>query len=76
MPGIDGYEACRRIKANAQADYVPPVVMLTSRSSPFDRIRGSMAGANAYLVKPAEEAELYEVLDRYVSAGSPASGAA
>ncbi len=72
MPGIDGYEACRRIKASAQADYVPPVVMLTSRSSPFDRIRGSMAGANAYLVKPAVAAELYEVLDRYASAGGAA----
>ncbi len=72
MPGIDGYEACRRIKANTQADYVPPVVMLTSRSSPFDRIRGSMAGANAYLVKPADAAELYEVLNRYATAGAQA----
>jgi len=62
LPGIDGYEACRQIRAQ-----LPnlPVIMLTSRASPFDRIRGSMAGCNAYLTKPPDPAELYELLGKY-----------
>lgn len=65
MPGIDGYDACRRIKAMPhRAD--TPVVMLTSKSSPFDKIRGKMAGCNAYLTKPVEKARLMEVLSLQV----------
>lgn len=62
LPGIDGYEACRQIRSR-----LPnlPIIMLTGRSSPFDRIRGSMAGCNAYLTKPADAAELYAMLGKY-----------
>ncbi len=62
LPGMDGYEACRQIR---QTQPQLPVIMLTSRSSPFDRIRGSMAGCNAYLTKPPDAAELYEMLGKY-----------
>lgn len=51
MPGIDGYELCRRIKQDAYAR-ITPVLMLTSRSSPFDRARGALAGCDSYLTKP------------------------
>lgn len=64
MPGIDGYEASRRIKAmplNGR-DRRPPVVMLTSKVSPFDRIRGKLAGCDAYLTKPVQRAHLMQVL--------------
>ena len=64
LPGIDGYEACRQIRSNTPS---LPIIMLTSRSSPFDRIRGSMAGCNAYLTKPADAAELYELLGKYAA---------
>lgn len=47
MPGMDGYEACRHIKANTYGGNRPAVVMLTSKTSPFDRIRGKMAGCDA-----------------------------
>ncbi len=74
MPGIDGYEACRQIKANVNGGK-SPVIMLTSKSSPFDRIRGKMAGCDAYLTKPIEPDLLFEVVSRYVA--KPAdSGAA
>ena len=64
MPGIDGYDACRRIKAMPnRAD--TPVVMLTSKSSPFDKIRGKMAGCDAYLTKPVEKARLMEVVAKH-----------
>ncbi len=68
MPGIDGYEACRRIKQNSHAGNKSNVVMLTSRSSPFDRIRGKMAGCDAYLTKPIDPDYLHEVISRYTAA--------
>ncbi len=51
MPGTDGYELCRRIKHNSYLRGMP-VLMLTSRSSPFDRARGALSGCDSYLVKP------------------------
>jgi len=51
MPGTDGYELCRRIKQNNYLRGMP-VLMLTSRSSPFDRARGALSGCDSYLVKP------------------------
>lgn len=65
MPGVDGYEACRHIKANTRSGDQPAVIMLTSNSSPFDRIKGKMAGCDAYLTKPVDKARFYEVVARY-----------
>lgn len=65
MPGIDGYEACRAIKSSARSGNGPAVVMLTSKSSPFDRIRGRMAGCDDYLTKPVDPRHLYEAIARY-----------
>jgi two-component system, cell cycle response regulator len=45
-------------------------VMLTSKASPFDRLRGMMAGCDAYLSKPVSANDLHETLARYV--GGPA----
>jgi two-component system, cell cycle response regulator len=64
MPGMDGYEACKRIKQDPATRHIE-VIMLTSRDGMFDKMRGSMAGCNAYLVKPVEEAKLKLVLDRH-----------
>jgi DNA-binding response OmpR family regulator len=38
------------------------VVMLTSRGSPIDKLRGTMAGCDAYLTKPLDESELLKVI--------------
>lgn len=51
MPGVDGYELCRRVKHDARTRRMP-VLMLTSRASPFDRARGALVGCDAYLTKP------------------------
>jgi twitching motility two-component system response regulator PilG len=68
MPGIDGYEACRRIKAASRAARQrTPIVMLTSKSSPFDRIRGKMAGCDAYLAKPVDATVLHQVLAPFIA---------
>lgn len=66
MPGMDGYEACRRIKSAHAGGKAPAVVMLTSKSSPFDRIRGKMAGCDDYLAKPVEPERLYQVLSQFI----------
>ena len=57
MPGIDGLEVCRRIKANPATQHVP-VILVTALDQPEDRVRGLEAGADDYLVKPFEPKEL------------------
>jgi len=66
MPGMDGFEACRRLKASAQGGATLPVVMLTSKSSPFDRVRGKMAGCDNYLTKPVNPEELRAVVGAHL----------
>ena len=66
MPDMDGYEGCKRIKSLKASIGPLPVVMLTSKSSPFDRIRGKMAGCDAYLTKPVEPHDLFEVLAKHI----------
>jgi two-component system cell cycle response regulator len=65
MPGIDGYQVCKLIKANKSAQKTA-VVMLTSKDSPFDKIRGSMSGCDAYLTKPVDEEKLLETIARFL----------
>jgi two-component system, cell cycle response regulator len=62
MPGMDGYQTCRAIKANKSHGQVPVVVMLSSRGGSIDKIRGTLAGSDAYLTKPLAEAALIKVL--------------
>jgi class 3 adenylate cyclase/CheY-like chemotaxis protein len=57
MPGIDGFETCRRIRAIA-ANAMLPVVMVTSLDSKDDRVRGLDAGADDFLSKPINVHEL------------------
>jgi twitching motility two-component system response regulator PilG len=74
MPGIDGYQVCKLIKANKQAIKKTAVVMLTSRSSPFDKLRGSLAGCDEYLTKPLDEDRLYEVIAKFLPSSRKRSG--
>ena len=66
MEGLDGYQTCRAIKQRKYASSrAPIVVMLTSRGGSIDKIRGGLAGCDAYLTKPLNEAELLKVLSKY-----------
>ena len=55
LPGLDGYEVCRRLRANGVWS---PVLMLTARDAVEDRVAGLDGGADDYLVKPFSFAEL------------------
>jgi two-component system, OmpR family, response regulator len=55
LPGIDGFETCRRLRAEG---IWPPVLMLTARGAVEDRVWGLDAGADDYLTKPFSFAEL------------------
>jgi DNA-binding response OmpR family regulator len=72
LPGIDGFEVCRRIRAGGDL----PIIMLTARDDDIDVVAGLEAGADDYVVKPVRarvlEARVRAVLRR-ASSGSPAS---
>lgn len=55
LPDLDGFELCRKIRKSGN---YTPVIMLTARSAPEDRVRGLESGADDYLVKPFELDEL------------------
>lgn len=57
MPGIDGFEVCERLKANAKTAHIP-VVMVTALDQPSDRVRGLKAGADDFLTKPVNDVQL------------------
>ncbi len=62
MPGLDGYELTRRLRADPRYAEVP-IVMVTSKDARLDTLRGFDAGASAYITKPADAAELVRTLD-------------
>jgi two-component system cell cycle response regulator len=58
MPGMDGFEVCRRIKSNPKTAHVP-VVMVTALDQPSDRVAGLDAGADDFLTKPVDDSALF-----------------
>ena len=58
MPGMDGFEVCRRLKEDPETTHIP-VVMVTALSDTADRVRGLEAGADDFLTKPVSDVTLF-----------------
>ncbi|MBY0574446.1 MAG: response regulator [Undibacterium sp.] len=65
MPGIDGYEVCKRIKAKPETKK-SAVVMLTSKSSMIDKLRATWSGCDAFLSKPVAEDDLLSTVAKFL----------
>jgi len=57
MPEMNGYEVCEKLKQEAATTDIP-IIMLTSRANPADKVRGLDIGASDYVTKPFDEGEL------------------
>ena len=66
LPGINGYEVCSRLKKEKTTDSIP-IILLTSKTSIADKIKGKLVGADIYLTKPFEEEELIKVAQKLTS---------
>jgi DNA-binding response OmpR family regulator len=65
MPKMDGYEACKKLKADPQTKDIP-VILLTAKGRDTDRKLGSEAGADDYVVKPFSPGRLIERVEGIV----------
>ena len=60
LPGIDGFEVCRRIRASGSRT---GIIMLTAKSQEMDKVTGLMTGADDYVTKPFSPSELIARID-------------
>ncbi len=65
LPGVDGYEICKIIKKDPVKGNTP-VIMLSSSSSPADRVKGKLAGCDTYLIKPVNKDIFKEVIHEFL----------
>jgi twitching motility two-component system response regulator PilG len=65
LPEIDGFEVCRRIKANDETSHIP-VIMLTAKKSREDMTRGEQVGADWYITKPFKSVMVIETIQRFI----------
>jgi two-component system cell cycle response regulator DivK len=67
LPGLDGYEATRRIKANPRLRSIP-IIVVTSYALSGDEEKARAAGCDAYLAKPFDAMKLLAVVRQYLNA--------
>lgn len=68
LPGMDGFEICRRLKSDSRTAEVP-VIFLTGRTSPRDKLDGLKAGACDFLTKPFDIDEVKTKIQTHLGAG-------
>ncbi len=66
MPGIDGFETCRRLKANPQTQDIP-VIFMTALSETMDKIKGFQVGAVDYVTKPFQQEEILARINTHLT---------
>lgn len=62
MPGLNGFQATRQLKKNAETASIP-VIIVSTKSQATDRVWGMRQGANDYITKPVDESALVESLN-------------
>tara|TARA_R110002072_G_scaffold64_2_gene307 strand:+ start:7467 stop:8615 length:1149 start_codon:yes stop_codon:yes gene_type:complete len=67
MPGMDGYELCRRLKSDPATDDIP-VIFISAGTTPEERLAGYEAGGDEYVVKPFDVEELLNKIERSLDA--------
>jgi DNA-binding NarL/FixJ family response regulator len=72
LTGLNGYEVCRRLR-DAYGETVPIVFVSADRTEPFDRVGGFLIGADDYIVKPFDPAELIARVRRLIDRSAPAA---
>ncbi len=72
MPQLDGFQTCALIRRHPEFRHLP-VVLLSSRDGVFDRARGVLAGASAYLTKPFTKDSLLRTVREQLAAVSTAA---
>lgn len=73
MPRLDGFQTCALIRRHPEFRHVP-VVLLSSRDGVFDRARGVLAGASAYLTKPFTKESLLRTVSEQLASASSLAG--
>lgn len=72
LPDMTGYEVLSRLRQDKESAEVP-VVMLTGKTNPSDRLKGLYHGSNEYLTKPFDPAKLLAVLEKYLEQPTPST---
>jgi two-component system, OmpR family, phosphate regulon response regulator PhoB len=65
MPKVDGYHACFAMKGHPEISNVP-IIMLTAKTQPFEKVKGQMVGADEYICKPFDLDELVSTIRRHL----------
>lgn len=65
MPGLDGYQVCKQIRANKEMRHIP-IVMLSGKDGFFDKVQGRLAGAAQYMTKPFEPDALLQNVKKHL----------
>lgn len=68
MPGMSGFQATRKIRLNQKIKHIP-ILMLTTKDQPVDKIWGLRNGANQYMIKPPKESELLSTIVQLIKVG-------
>jgi two-component system OmpR family response regulator len=63
LPDVDGYDICENLKLERETNLIP-IIMVTARDQPKDKIHGLQVGANHYLTKPFSVEQLNQAIDR------------
>ena len=71
LPDINGYEVCRELR-KLYHPWIVPILMLTGMDKPIDQLRGFAHGADAFLTKPYEPAELLKTIHLLLGQTTPA----